>query len=73
MYVDVVNESGNMSFADAMQRVRAEFVEMPGLRLTPAQGARLWHFDRDFCEAVLSALVDTKFLVRTRHSLFARA
>ena len=75
MYVDVAEESGNssVSFADAMQRVRAEFAEMPGLRVTTAQGARLWHFEKDFCEAVLSALVESRFLVRTRNSLFARA
>ncbi|HEY6362620.1 MAG TPA: hypothetical protein VIX63_16025 [Vicinamibacterales bacterium] len=73
MHVNVADESGNLSFAEAMQRVRAEFVEMPGLRVTPAQGARLWHFEKDFCEAVLSALVEARFLVRTRNSLFARA
>jgi hypothetical protein len=58
---------------DAILRVRAEFVEMPGMQLTPAQAARLWHFDADFCNAVLSALVDSKFLVKTRHEKFARA
>lgn len=73
MHVNVADESGKLSFAEAMQRVRAEFVEMPGLRVTPAQGARLWHFEKDFCEAVLSALVEARFLVRTRNSLFARA
>ena len=73
MYVKVADESGNVSFAEAMQRVRAEYVEMPGLRLTPAQGARLWQFERDFCEEVLSALVEARFLVRTRNSSFARA
>lgn len=56
-----------------MRRVRAEFVEMPGMQLTPAQAARLWHFEPEFCNAVLSALVDTKFLVKTRHEKFARA
>jgi hypothetical protein len=58
---------------DAIRRVRAEFVEMPGMQLTPAQAARLWHFEPEFCNAVLSALVDTKFLVKTRHEKFARA
>ena len=62
-----------IALADAMRRVRAEFVEMPGMQLTPAQAARLWHFETEFCEAVLSALVDTKFLVKTRKDRFARA
>ena len=26
-------------------RIRGEFLEMPGLRLTSAQAARLWHVD----------------------------
>jgi hypothetical protein len=73
MYVDVAEKSGNAMLAEAMHRVRAEFVEMPGLRVTPAQGARLWHFERDFCEEVLAALVEARFLVRTRNSSFARA
>jgi hypothetical protein len=61
------------SLVDAVRRVRAEFVEMPGMQLTPAQAARLWHFEPEFCDAVLSALVDTKFLVKTRKDRFARA
>jgi hypothetical protein len=61
-----------MSLADAMARVRAEYLEMPGMQLTVAQAARLWQFDRAFSDAVLSALVDTRFLVKTRSSAFAR-
>jgi hypothetical protein len=59
-------------FADAVQRVRNEYLEMPGLQLTREQAARLWQFDRDLCDAVLSTLVDAKFLVRIRDVAFAR-
>ena len=62
-----------IALEDAIRRVRAEFVEMPGMQLTPAQAARLWHFEPEFCDAVLTALVDTKFLVKTRRKTFARA
>jgi hypothetical protein len=62
-----------IALEDAIRRVRAEFVEMPGMQLTPAQAARLWHFEPEFCDAVLTALVDTKFLVKTRREKFARA
>jgi hypothetical protein len=62
-----------IALEDAIRRVRAEFVEMPGMQLTPAQAARLWHFEPEFCDAVLSALVHTKFLVQTRRKTFARA
>ena len=59
-------------FARAVQLVRAEFLEMPGLTLTVAQAARLWSFEAAFCAAVLGALEEAQFLVRTRHSAFAR-
>ena len=29
-----------------LRRIRSEFIEMPGLRLTPAQAARLWGMER---------------------------
>jgi hypothetical protein len=61
------------AFACAMQRVKAEFIEMPGLTLTLAQAARLWAYDVSFCSAVLSALEETRFLVRTRRSAWVRA
>jgi hypothetical protein len=63
----------DVKLADAIRRVRAEYVEMPGMQLTPAQAARLWHFEPAFCDAVLAALVDTKFLVKTTRDRFARA
>jgi hypothetical protein len=59
--------------ADAMARVKAEYLEMPGLQLTVAQAARLWQFDREFADAVLTALVASRFLVTTPRAAFARA
>lgn len=56
-----------------LRRVRGEFLEMPGLRLTPAQAQRLWGLDRESCDALLGALVDTRFLDRTRDGAFVRA
>ena len=49
-----------------MERVRAEFREMPGLRLTPRQAQRLWGCDKDTCVTVLDHLVESRFLCRTR-------
>ena len=57
---------------DALRRVRGEYTEMPGLRLTPAQAQRLWGLDQAACEALLGALVDAKFLFRTRDGAFMR-
>jgi hypothetical protein len=61
------------TFDVALRRAQAEFLEMPGLQLTEAQAARLWAFDSALCSAVLSELVASQFLVRTRRNLFARA
>jgi hypothetical protein len=60
-------------FSHALRRARAEFLEMPGLQLTESQAARLWAVDSDLCRAVLSALVECRFLVRTRSAFFAKA
>lgn len=51
-----------MSFAKAVERVRAEFAEMPDLELTLPQAARLWAVGLDDCRYVLDALVDAGFL-----------
>lgn len=61
-----------MRIDDVLQRIQAEFVEMPGLRLTAAQARRLWNLERDVCDALLAALVDARFLARTRDGAFVR-
>jgi hypothetical protein len=45
-----------------IERVRGEYLEMPGLRLTATQVARLCGLERTICQAVLDALVEAKFL-----------
>jgi hypothetical protein len=61
-----------MRIDEVLQRIQGEFVEMPGLRLTPAQAQRLWGLERDTCDALLGALVDAKFLSQTRDGAFVR-
>ena len=61
-----------MRIDEVLQRIQGEFVEMPGLRLTPAQAQRLWGLERDVCDALLGALVDAKFLAQTRDGAFVR-
>jgi len=51
-----------MDFPNLLQRVRSEFDEMPGLRLTPAQAARLLGLDPRSCERVINVLVNSAFL-----------
>lgn len=61
-----------MPVEDVLQRIQGEYLEMPGLRLTTAQAQRLWGLQRDVCEALLAALVDSRFLCRTRDGAFVR-
>jgi hypothetical protein len=55
-----------------LNRVRSEFIEMPGLRLRIDQAQRLWNLDRAMCESILRSLVDSKFLGRFEDDLYAR-
>ena len=57
---------------EVLRRVKGEFLEMPGLRLTPAQARRLWGLDATACDALLIELVNAKFLFRTRDGAFMR-
>jgi hypothetical protein len=45
-----------------LRRIREEFREMPGLRVTPAQATRLWGLENETCRAVIDALVAAAFL-----------
>jgi hypothetical protein len=57
---------------DLLHRVRAEFLEMPGLSVTRAQAGRLWALEPALCEAVLTTLVESNFLVESRNASFMR-
>jgi hypothetical protein len=56
-----------------IRRVRNEFHEMPGLRLTPAQATRLWGLERETCREVIDSLVAAAFLRWTPAGLVTRA
>lgn len=53
-----------------VRRVRGEYREMPGLRLTIAQACRLWQVDRATCERILGELVQERFLQQTRDGAY---
>jgi hypothetical protein len=55
-----------------IERLRGEFMEMPGLRLTPRQVQRLCGVDETMCRQVLDALVDLKFLRMNGDGTYAR-
>jgi hypothetical protein len=56
------------SFDDAnatLWRIRGEYREMPGLKLTVPQAARLWHLEQPSIEHLLNVLVADGLLRRT--------
>ena len=53
--------------------VRSEFVEVPGLRLTPSQAQKLWGLDERTCHRVLRRLMEANYLVPTEDGQFCRA
>jgi hypothetical protein len=55
-----------------LMRIRMEYVEMPGLRLTSRQAGRLWGLDQTACEAILATLVQELFLSRTSDGAYLR-
>lgn len=62
-----------MELQAVMSRVRSEFNEMPGLRLTVKQAMRLWSMDAALCERVVEALVQSAFLRPTPGGAFVRS
>lgn len=55
-----------------LERLRAEYREMPGMRLTAAQVQRLCGIERAICQEVLDQLVAAKFLWVNAHGAYAR-
>jgi hypothetical protein len=47
---------------EVLNRLRAEYLEMPGLQLKREQVERLCGIERALCQLVLDALVDEQFL-----------
>jgi hypothetical protein len=51
-----------ISREEILRRIRGEYLEMPGLRLTDVQAQRLWALDARTCASVLDTLVEDQFL-----------
>jgi len=59
--------------AALLQRVRKEYRETPGLKLTKPQAMRLFEVAPSVCAAMLRALVMENFLSRAGDDLFVRS
>jgi hypothetical protein len=53
-------------------RVRGEFREMPGMRLSFDQAVRLWALDRRTCQVVLERLLAVGFLERDNEGQYRK-
>ena len=57
---------------DAVELIRMEYAELPGLRLTFWQAQRLWNLSEDVCGCALKALTESHFLLRTADGVYIR-
>ena len=57
---------------DLLDRIRGEYLALPGLRLTPPQARRLWGLDEQQCTELLNRLVEAGFLDATADGRYAR-
>ena len=57
---------------EILHRLRAEFLEMPGLRLNSEQVQRLCGVERTISQMILDVLVDEEFLGVTLDGRYAR-
>ncbi len=55
-----------------LNRIRAEFEEMPDMKLTSEQIQRLCGVNRSLCEAALESLVQMQFLSVTSDRRYTR-
>jgi hypothetical protein len=53
-----------------VERMEAEFREMPGMRLTASQAQRLWGLDRATCRVALDTLAGRGFLTRASNGTY---
>ena len=54
------------------RRLRGEFLDMPGLRLTPEQVQRLCGIERTICNLVLDSLMNMEILCVKSDGAYAR-
>lgn len=61
-----------ISAENELRRIRGEFLEMPGMRVTPDQAGRLLGLTPEACEMLLAALMESGFLCRTHDGAYVR-
>ena len=76
MKLDATSQAQASAEDGLRRRVEAEYLEMPGLKLTAAQASRLWAIDAAASARLLEQMVEAGVLYRARDGayllLFAR-
>jgi len=62
-----------MQIQDWLQLIRAEYAELPDLRLTQVQVQQLWRLAATRAEAFMNALVSAGVLRKTQDGAYVRA
>ena len=62
----------SMTTYAACSRIQTEYIEMPDLKLTPAQVRRLCGLRTDVCDAALRLLLANGFLLQTANGSLLR-
>jgi hypothetical protein len=58
---------------EAVELMRMEFAELPGLRVTTWQAQRLWNLSDQLCDEALGSLIRAGFLTRAHDGSYMRA
>ena len=61
-----------MNAESVVNRVRAEFEEMPGMTLTMPQASRLFGLETDLCRTIVEKLVQSSYLRWTQAGAVTR-
>jgi hypothetical protein len=69
----MITSAGSAPPAALLQRVRAQYRELPALKLTKPQATRLFGVAPSMCDTMLKALVLENFLSRTEKGMFVRS
>jgi hypothetical protein len=60
------------SYQQVLERIRAEYLEMPGMRLKLEQVQRLCGIEQSICQMALDSLVEANFLCAKSDGSYAR-
>jgi hypothetical protein len=73
MMTSNADQAAELVLMKLAQRIREEFEEAPGLRITVPEGSRFWGLEEKTCGEVLARLLATGFLARSADERYRQA